>query len=262
MTDGLPRVLFIGNSHIGALRLAYAADPERWPGWDVYFLGVLANRLGELDLRDGELIPITDAARWQMRFYNHIKALDVTGFDAFVIVGGTPWIRIAGLCADHRGVDFPSVLAGDDTPQLVGRPFLEAVLRSRIGEASAAKLLSRIGPLGKPVVVVPEPMLSEDAAEDRDRYSVYLDMIERGDAGHWLAMYREARERVFALHARVIDWPEPALTGGFFTGSGFMRGSRRLAAVDGAAHPDDDYEHANATYGGLVMDQVMAALRR
>ena len=40
-----------------------------------------------------------------------------------------------------------------------------------------------------------------------------------------------------------------------------METAARLAPVDGAAHPDDDYEHANAAYGALVMDQAWSALR-
>ena len=261
MSLSLPRVLFIGNSHLGALRLAHAAQPERWPGWDIYFLGVLANRLGELDLRGDRLVPMTDAARWQLRYYNHVPSLDIAGFDAFVIAGGVSWIRMAALCADHRSLDFPSIAAGDSRPQLVGRSFLQQALHARLAQSSAGKLLSRIAGLGKPVVVVPEPMLSADAAQDADRYAIYLDLIARGDADHWLGVFRRARERVLGASARVIDWPDEALVDRFYTDPRFMRGSRRLAPVDGAAHPDDDYEHANAAYGALVMDQAWSALR-
>ncbi|MCF3973391.1 hypothetical protein [Paracoccus salsus] len=260
MSGDLPRVLFIGNSHSGALRLAYAAEPDRWPRWDVYFLGVLANRLGELDLRGGRLVPVTDAAAWQLRYYNHVRNLDVTGFDAFVIVGGTSWVRTAGICADHRSLDFPSIVAGATNPQLVGRPFLQAALRWRLQASSTGRLLSRIRSLGKPVLVVPEPMLSEDGADDRKRYAAYVDLVGRGDAGHWLSMYREARERVLGADATLLDWPRSALVDGVYTASALMRGSKRLGPVEGDAHPDDDYEHANAAYGALVMEQIMRAL--
>lgn len=259
MTDDLPRVLLLGNSHIGALRLAHASDPERWPDWDVYFLGVLAGSLGQLDLRDGVLVPTTPAAQSQMKYYNHVNRLDVSGFDAFAICGGVSWIRAASICADHRSLDFPSVIAGDESCQIVSRDFLQTALQQRLAGSSAGRILSRLGVLGKPVMMAPEPMLSVDGAADHDRYADYNDLVERGDLAHWRGLYAQAAARSFGLGATVIGWPEPALERAAYTRHELMRGSRRLGVED-AAHPEDDYEHANADYGLLVMDQIMQAL--
>ena len=282
MIGDLPRVLFVGNSHSGSLRLAYAAEADRWPGWDVYFLGVLSDRLGELDLRDDRLVPMTGAASRQMQYYNHVNSVDVGGFDALVIVGGVSWFRTAAICADHRSLDFPSVVAGDETAQLVGGRVLGAMLRGRIAGSAVGQLLPRIERLQKPVVVVPEPALSEDGRADDARYGAYHALVQRGDATHWLDMYRAARMQVLGDSATILDWPEAALVDGPYTASSLMRGSRRLGRIDAAAivegtsaaraqrevaedgegptHPDDDYEHANATYGAMVMDQVMSML--
>ncbi|MDP5307149.1 hypothetical protein [Paracoccus spongiarum] len=260
MSAALPRLLVIGNSHIAAPRLAYVADSARWPTHDIDFCGLLSGNIGRLELRDGVLAPTDPAVAAEMRHYNMVRRLPVTGYDAFAIVGGLGWTGSAQLCADHRSLDFPSVIAGDAGCQLVGRRLLDAALRQRIRGSAALRLLAQLRPLGRPVLLLPEPMPSAECTADPDRFGAYVDLVARGDAPFWQAWFCRAVAAEAAPGAVPLFWPDPAREGVAFTRADLMRGALRLSPHQPEPQPATDYAHGNADYGALVMEQIVAAL--
>lgn len=262
-TGAAPRLLIIGNSHIAAPRLAYLEDPDRWPGWDVDFCGLPGGSIGHLDLREGVLHPADRKVAGEMRQFNLVRSLDVSGYDAFAIIGGFGWAGVAALCADHRSPDFPSVVAGTgggDSCQLVGHAMLVAALRARCRNSASARLLRQLADLGRPVVMLPEPMPSAECGSDPARFGAYVDLVARGDADLWRQMFQRAAEEELASGAVLPFWPAAASEDGLHTRPDLMRGSVRLSAHRADQHGEGDYAHGNAQYGALVMDQVMVAL--
>ncbi|SNT73037.1 hypothetical protein [Paracoccus seriniphilus] len=259
MTD-LPRLLIIGNSHIAGPRLAYVSDPENWPAWDMDFMGLLAGNMARLNLRDGILVPDSPEIAAEMKFYNLVRELDVTGYDAFVIVGGFGWVSVAAICAEHRSLDFPSVKGGDVDCQLVSRRFLQEALRRRVRNSVAARLAARLADLGKPMLMLPEPMPSADCVAAPGRFAAYLDLVGRGDALHWRNCFQDAAHAVLDARARLVFWPEEALEHDVFTRADLMRGALRLSPHSEDPQPETDFAHGNLDYGRLVLDQIMEAL--
>lgn len=256
------RLLFIGNSHIGAPRLAYAADPLRWPDWEIDFLGMLGGNFARLDLVGGALVPTNEKLAAEMQYYNMVRRLEVGGYDAFAIVGGLGWTGMAALCAAHRSLGFPSVMAGATGVQLVGRQFLDAALRERFRKSAAGRLRQRLDSLGKPVLILPEPMPSAECTAARARYAAYVDMVERGDAQFWRDWFRRCAEAELGRAAQVLFWPEAAAISGAYTRPELMRGAMRLTPHRDQPQPETDFAHGNAGYGAMMMDQIMAALPR
>ncbi|MDB6176679.1 hypothetical protein PAF17_04075 [Paracoccus sp. Z330] len=264
MTD-LPRLLILGNSHIAAPRMAYVSSPEDWPFWDVDFLGLLAGNIGRLHVRDGVLVPDTDEVAAEMKFYNLVRELDIGEYDAFAVVGGFGWRGMAAICADHRSKEFPSMHAGamhgqGQDCQLVSRDFLQEVLCSRVRNSPAGKLALRIAPLGKPVLMLPEPLPSAECDTPPGRFSDYSDMVRRQDGLHWRQCFQAAAVDVLGDSARIVFWPEIAQQDGVFTRPDLMRGALRLSPHAQEPQPETDYAHGNQDYGRLVLDQIMAAL--
>lgn len=259
MSD-LPRLLIIGNSHIAAPRRAYVAQPERWPDWDVDFVGLLAGDIAGLELRDGVLCPLSEEIAEKMRRFNMVTKVRAIDYDALAIVGGYSFSSTASFIADHRSIDFPSVQAGDQSCQLVGAGFLDAMLDQRLQGAAAGRMLTQLATLQKPIVMAPEPLPSFECSADPGKYGNYLRMVARQDHLHWRSHYEAAKRRNFGDRAVVLPWPETALQIGAFTLPDYMRGSWRLDVEVEQPHDESDFAHANPDYGALVLDQLMVAL--
>lgn len=259
MTD-LPRLLILGNSHVSAPRLAYISAPEDWPDWDIDFLGMPGGNLVKLALKDGVLLPETPEISDHMKFYNLVRRLDIRGYDAFALVGGFGWRDLATICADHRSVDFPSVIQGDRDCQLVSRQFLHDVLCTRIRGSDMGRMLERLRTLDKPVVVVPEPLPSTECVADPARFGIYQAMAQRGDGAHWKDRFVAAANEAIGAVARITFWPAEAIEQGAFTRSDLMRGALRLRPDAEVQIPENDFAHGNLDYGRMVMDQIAAAL--
>lgn len=260
MTAGFPRLLIIGNSHIAAPRLAYVEQPERWPGWDIDFCGLLGGNVGRLTLRDGVLVPDDSSVAAEMKFYNLVRQLDVSGYDAFAIIGGFGWAGTSGLCMDHRSLDFPSAKTGRGDFQLVGRTFLQAALRERLHHAAAFRLMRQLATLDRPVLMRPEPLPSADCVTDSARFGGYVDMVARGDAAYWRETFLRLATVQAGATGRLLHWPEAASIGIAYTRPELMRGAMRLTPHRSRAQPVTDFAHGNAEYGAVVMDQILAAL--
>lgn len=261
MNAAPPRLLVIGNSHIAAPRLAYVAAPERWPGWDIDFCGLLAGNIGRLTLRAGILVPADKTVAAEMKFYNLVRQLDVSGYDAFAIVGGFGWAGAASLCARHRSLDFPSVVAAGCDCQLVGRDFLAAALRERLHHAAAFRLLRQLAGLGRPVLMRPEPLPSADCVADPARFGAYADLVARGDAVFWRDWFWRTAEEQAGDAARLLPWPDDTALAGVWSRPELMRGALRLTPHRAKPQPQSDFAHGNADHGVLVMDQIIAALQ-
>lgn len=260
MTQAAPRLLVIGNSHIAGPRLAYVADPGRWPGWDVDFLGMLAGNIGRLELRDGALEPVGAEVAAEMKRYNLVRRLPVSGYDALAIVGGFGWTTLAELCAHHRSLDFPSIRAGETACQLVGRSFLDSALRARCRSAAAFRLMRQLRGLDVPLLMLPEPMPSAECRDDPGRFAAYLDLVDRGDAGFWRDWFQRAAKAEAGGDVRLLFWREDILLGGALTRPELMRGAMRLWPDGSQPQPQTDFAHGNVDYGRLVMDRIVATL--
>lgn len=266
------RVCFLGNSHVAALRDAWRQGPDRWPirwpGLEAGFVGAHKDLLLRTELRAGRLVPADAAAAAAFRDLSGIEDVDLAAWDAFVITGCLVSVATAAnTYRDCRWVGLPSVAAHPDlasaperlSSRAAARAAIEAAMASRLGPRLAAHLRAMTD---RPILLTSQPRVSA-AIKARRRTVTRAHHIALGndDAAGLSAMFEAAAARVVA-GAGALFVPQPAGTieDHILTALPYMQGARRLTARGRAAQPEDDIMHANAAYGALVLDQVVAVL--
>ncbi|AUH33628.1 hypothetical protein [Paracoccus tegillarcae] len=254
------RLLVIGNSHAAAPRMAYAASPESWPDYDVAFLAVRGGNINQLELRGTVLHPMDAKTAREMQDFSFVREVDLTTYDALAIVGGFGWVPLAQLFDGHRCMGFPSVLAGDDDCQLIGRSLMRKTLEIRTERIFSTRLMRKLKPMGKPIVMMPEPLPSDECGADLKTYEDYSMMVARGDAGHARRMFQRAARHALRNDAILPFWPDSVIVDDAYTSAAFMRGAPRLSPGFDVMHGSTDFAHGNADYGALLLDRIIGAL--
>lgn len=253
-----PRLLVLGNSHSAALRVALRDAPERWPGFRPDVFAMPGNTLAELELRGDALHPPNPEIAQKMRFYNQVEAFSLAGYDAFVVVGGLAVSALAVLQDRQRSVDFPSVAAGKRC-RLVSGAFIDAVMRERIEGSPALRVIRKLAGRGR-VLFVDQLFPSVDCRDAPQGFVAHVAMAARGDGAAFHARYLDVLGQVLGDGAVHLPQPAQTVVDQVFTAPEWMRGSVRMNPRRDVPHDAAEYGHANAAYGALQVDQIIAAL--
>ncbi len=288
MTEGTAqpgprRALVLGNSHIAAVKGAHEREaalwPGRWSGLAPEFAGGHGDALAMLEVRDGRLLARTEAARQNLQRLNRRAEWALAEYDAFIVVGCQLGIyralmpyrsaRFLGLPsmaeraaerAAERGAARVPVSRVPVSRAMFDLAVREGV-RQTLGGALALRLVAglRAAGLGAQVIVAEQPRPSFDCRRERRRFAGLLQAHRLGD-GAVLTEVFEAAAAAALPGITFLAQPVQTRHGGMFTRPRFSAGSVRLTASRRITHPEDDFIHANADYGALVLDQVAAAL--
>ena len=262
------RLCIIGNSHVAALRRAWAQYPGRWPGICPAFVAAPRSLLLHTMVRDGRLVPTSPATLQALQRLGGNASLDLSAHDVFVIVGGSMTLLTA--VQPYRDARWPGLPSVADCPDLVQRPqrlisgqaaqaIVLADLSQRMGVQLAERL--RTGTIC-PICLVEQPRLSDEVRTTRHPAArLHKIAIRAGDATAIARLFETAATAALAPSGtRFLPQPAQTVSQQLFTASRYMTGSERLDPVQGALHDRDDMTHANANYGALVLDQIMSAL--
>lgn len=267
------RVLFLGNSHLAALRQAWDTHPGRWPGVAATFLGAHRDLLLQTALRGGRLVPVTPAAQAAFAQLARLDDVDVAGQDLIVLAGcmiSVPQVAIA--TRDMRWLGLPSVVNASDLAAMPGALMSQAAVRATVDR----KLAARLGPrltrhliaqgADVPILLASQPRISETIrtsgrAALRPVAGGMIEVLTLGNAAQLSDLFEAAAERAMqAAGAGYLAQPAQTIVDHVLTAVGYMQGAMRLSKQDDEAQPDDDVLHANAAYGAAVIDQVAAHL--
>lgn len=260
------RLCVLGNSHIAALRDGWVDHPGRWPGIAADFVGAHQGLLLQTEIRDGHLVPATDAARDAFRRLARIESVDLAAYDGFVIAGCLIGLHSAAvLYREMRWTRLPSVALADDlatmAQRLVSYPAvratLEARLADRLGTQFARKL--RTG-TDRPIWITSQPRVSAAIKSvPRAATRSHAEALRNGDAAGLSALFEDGATRVArAAGAEFVPQPTETISDHILTALPYMTGAKRLAARPGLPQPPDDIMHANAAFGALMLDAVVA----
>jgi hypothetical protein len=262
------RICFFGNSHIAALRDAWRTEAGRWPGLEAGFVGAHKDLLLKTVCRRGRLVPSGMATAEAFRRLAGIEDVDLTAWDAFVITGCLISVATAAnTYRDCRWVGLPSVEAHPDLASAPERLMSRAAVRASMQGAMASRLGPRFAAhlramTDRPILLTSQPRVS--AAIKLKRRSVtraHHTALAAGDAAGLSLLFEEAAARAVAeAGARFVPQPAMTIEDHILTALPYMEGARRLTAKGKAPQPKDDIMHANAAYGALVIDQVVAVL--
>lgn len=262
------RVCFFGNSHIAALRDAFVTHKGRWPGLEAGFVGAHKDLLLKTVHRQGRLVPAGMATAEAFRTLAGIEDVDLAAWDAFVVTGCLVSVTTAAnTYRDCRWVGLPSVEAHPDLASAAERLLsraaalasVEAGMATRLGPRFAAHLRAMTD---RPILLTSQPRVSAEIKLRRRAVTrAHHTALANGDASGLSALFEDAAVRaVAAAGARFVPQPDITIEDHVLTALPYMEGARRLTARGKAPQPKDDIMHANAAYGALVLDQVVALL--
>lgn len=262
------RVLFLGNSHLAALREAWrTAAAGRWP-FEAHFVGAHRDLLLQTEVTGGRLRPVTTPAREAFRRLGGVTEVALGEYDAVVVAGCMVAMpQAAAVYRDARWPGLPSLAGETDIatlePRLLSRSAVLATLAANLGERLGPKLAARLRTgTDAPILLASQPRLAARAkGTPRPTTRSYLLALRNGDAASLSALFDEAAA-IAAAQAGAGFLPQARATidDHIFTAERFVEGATRLTQQGGAPQPKDDILHANAAYGATVLDQVAAAL--
>lgn len=260
------KLLFLGNSHIAALRDAYGQFAGDWPGVEMQFVGGHKDHLADTAVEDGVLTPLSaDTAAVLANFGGSQAGVDLRRTDAVIVVGcQVAMSRAAALYRSARWAGLPTARDGvPDGCALVSEPCFGAMLQTALVGNLGARLL-RILARGTevPLYLTSQPRTTTGILGRKNHaLSVLNDLVANGDGTAVSAMFdNHATTLCRALGGTFLPQPPQTIDRDVLTARAFTEGAIRLTAKGRAQQPADDLLHANAAYGRIVISQVVAAV--
>lgn len=260
----MTRILFVGTSHLGALRLAWHDFSQRNPNVEAQFFGAQARTFRKADRLDGNRFGFTE------------DSIDRESADAIrTIFGGLDvdlgWADHIVLVGVKNGVeamlDLCLAFDIDGLPQagldLESRPpmslpvfdsLLETVAQSQ--RKGAFEVLAE----APRTIVVPAPLPSNSLRAMKGPKARQFRAAADWDMTPAVERLWKAFRSVYDRNGKVyLAQPSDTLDRGL-TRSEFAEGSVRLLKDEG--HPSGDHRHMNAAYGARVLDAVLAEIEQ
>lgn len=253
------RCLIIGTSHSAALRLAWRAAPDHWPGMSLTF-AALQGEMTDFQVI-GPSLTAKDPAR--LAHFSGQPAFDLTRFDVIALCGGTPsTFHAIRLYAQARWPGLPSAEAAPlGAPNLLSARCFERALTGLIRAAPGFALLTRIAAATQSRrFAIPHPALSANVLTQSQQHQGFVHLHRNGDAPALAHMLNRAAAQACADLAQYVPPPPQVRQHGFFTHPDFCRGATRLGPDDSIAQPPADLLHGNAAYGHHVLTALHDAL--
>lgn len=260
------RLCVLGNSHLAALKDGWAARPGRWPGVAADFIGAHGNLLLETTVEGGRLTPVTPAARAAFLSLGGVAAADLAAYDGIVIAGCQVGVHSAASAwRDMRWPALPSVAACPDLalmrPRLVSRPAARATLAARLSARLGLRLARHLrAGTEVPIWLASQPRISAAILTAPRKTTIsHAEAIRSGDAEDLSALFDEAAAVAAQdCGAAFVPQPRQTIARHILTALPYVKGAMRLAPRPGLRQPRDDIMHANATFGTLMLDAVIA----
>lgn len=256
----MTRIVTFGNSHVGALKLAWDAAPGRWPGIAQTFFGMPGWASLKLRLLDDGGLGLPDdgdATSEELELSRKLNGdvrVDLTDVDLLVWAG-----------FDWRPEPIARLLHSFDVEGLIDTGAARLMSLANFDAISEALVAAALPgeewtpPGGPRLVLLGRPMPSEICVNDPGR-RIWGALAEKGPAV--ADVFERHRARFAAAAARrgidVFYQPEDTLTPTSLTQESYSRDSIKL--VNGKSHPGGEIFHMNAAFGARCLDAVLPAL--
>jgi hypothetical protein len=246
------RICILGDSHIGALKLALNESKDSHFDDLVDIYGTRETTWNAVYVSDGKLVSDDPSVREMFQFTGGQESIDLSQYQSFCIVGGvsTRIVRRLSRTIATHSMNLPQRL-------LVSRGMFVSLLETRLRDSMAVRLMQMLASVtDKPIYRLASPLISE-AVLDRRMGRMLQEIRNVGAEDEIMDTFDHACEKIFAGRTRLIPQPELTRSGRLFTKRNYCTGSKRLTIED-ADHPEKDFEHMNAEYGLEVLRQMAA----
>ncbi len=254
----MKNVLLLGDSHLAAIKLAYEATREKYPGISASFLGLRGQHINAMTLHHGKLWIKNPLARRQI-FSNRkapVMPLDLAGFDQIALFGmGLNIFRLLQIYSRYRSDahgfrDEKAFLVSNECFNAASDGYLRMSKAVKLGEALASQLQ-------KPVYLSVQPMPSKSITQYPD-YASLAKGVEFGDDNSLAGNLENFVKSYSFKGITILPQPPDTLESPMFTRHDYCRGSVRLTNRLDEPHPDDDFSHMNTDYGIRILEDFFA----
>ncbi len=233
----MTKICIIGNSHVGALKMAWDNTCRHYPTLDITFFAQRGYGLKDLRVEHKSLLPTSESLASALQFTSGGKTeIDTQLYDVFLIYGLflTPY--------------FP------DDKHFYSQAVLQHALYDHVEGSLSFRLLKQLRSItDKAIFAGHDPLLIPTGELSNDSNPVaYLDAIG-------------TLNRLFyqPLFAEVIAQPLDTIVYGRHTHADFSKNSLRLAVgrkSDLEAQPDHNKGHMNGEFGELWLRQFFGKI--
>lgn len=224
------KLCVIGNSHIGAMKLAYDAIGSAKLGAELTFFGARGNSITELRIRNGNLRPAfrnRELRGFLKMTSNGLSKIDPNKYDSFLCIGLSK--NVGKLV---------SVLEYPYSKQAQNCSIVDYWKESDL--TKLVRLISTA--TNKPIYVGHNPLLAraDSSAKNVKGYEKFIEL---------------SNSLVFeTLNAILLNQPHETIVNGRNTDVVYTKGSQRLAVGlknDSFKHPENEIRHMNENYGAI-----------
>ncbi|CAN5518304.1 hypothetical protein BH10PSE6_BH10PSE6_23800 [soil metagenome] len=259
-----PRILFVGNSHLGCVKLALDGDPDLIAGFDFDFIILLKSGASDIEVADGRLRLTTERAKeLATKAVGVITEAALANYQAIVLVGlGLTMNWVGRLYRSHRLLEHRH-----PEKQLISPSAFQAMVDETVGESAANKVAVEIRSVtDMPILLIAEPPLSVSVQDIGEWDDVWT--------GNHVAFLAETLTKgirgVFAPKSVDIAEPPPeTITDPYFTKLEYStKAPNILKAREGRGGATkhkkhkDDFRHMNDAYGALLCRNIARWLNR
>ncbi len=256
------RLAIVGSSHVSAFRNAWSEFPGRWPGVEAEFFAMPYDVFQRMVVTE-DLRLVRGPGRAWLRQEELTLARRINGREEAALAGadlvlavGIPYLYDEPLLALLDGSDIDG-LRSVGAPRQMSAAAFEAMLGVLVGKSRPPASWNRPGLRGR-LVMMQRPLPSETAIPSARAKFAMRRRIARRPEGvvEALGRYvRGVREALAAHGVRLFPQPAETITREGLTLERFTRGFRRI-------HDDTvnerDHIHANAAFGALCLDRILA----
>lgn len=268
------RICILGNSHVAALHSAWAQAPGCWGGHALTFVAAPRHLLAHTRLCDGILVPTATATRVALQRLSGVTGVALDQHDAFVIVGAS--VTMTAAIQGYRDARWPGLPSLANFIRQSGQASL-TTLPERLISAKAAQaivcaaLTDRLGLVlarllragtAAPIFLVAQPRVSDLILTARSPTTRLYRVILRNSDGPAIAALFESAVQAVLAKTGTTFLPQPAqtLSHHILTSQTYMTGATRLGQTAPVQPDSADITHANALFGAVVLDQIIAAI--
>ena len=253
-------VLFLGNSHIAALRLAWNENRDIVNDWSVSFFAANSKLFNALEMDANKVFGVHREEAYSdehLKFLKHVcggYTVDLARFDHVVLVGRNTNEAHFLLQMEPYSIDG---LREDPERAPLSSPAFDAfateIARKRLPEDAWQ------GWDHPRLSLLPPPVPVTNCPEDEERYAPWARFAADPLSGPaLLEAYRDRVAALFAAHGiELLAPPEAVLDASGLTRAEFGDQASRLHPRAGD-FDDSDYHHMSPAYGKLVLEHVLA----
>lgn len=225
-------ICVIGNSHVGAIKLAWDELYCDYEKLSVSFFACGGSGMKDMIVSDGRLKAGNERLRKRIEFTSGGESeVEPEKYDAFLIYG-------LGLA-----------LTPFDDFTFYTKAVKEAARKDRINRSLNFNIFNMMCAItDKPIFVAHNPFPSQLLSKGKKVDSIRLQ--------EEIAWYEE----FFKERACFLSQPEETIHEGKYTKVEYSKGSRKLETGDGddnELHPDEDFSHMNKEYGKIWLRKFL-----